>query len=158
MKLDETKAALEAIAARDGTLKPATVVEEARDPESPLHRHFNWDDTEAAQSYRLIQAGVLIRRIKVMVAPRDGGVPVRVRALVSLESDRGHDGYRSVEAVLGNTDLTRSMVATALGEFAALRRKYRDLAELSPLFGEIDRLLAASASRKQRDDAAQAAE
>lgn len=37
----------------DGRLTPAEVLEEARNPESPLHDQFTWDDTEAAEKYRL---------------------------------------------------------------------------------------------------------
>lgn len=32
----------------NGRLDPSLVVEAARDPASPLHAYFEWDDTEAA--------------------------------------------------------------------------------------------------------------
>lgn len=50
---------------KDGRLDPADVVEAARDPASPLHGYFEWDDTEAARQHRLGQARQLIRRIKI---------------------------------------------------------------------------------------------
>ena len=53
---------LRTIAAKnDGLLKPEDVVESARPINSPLHTRFTWDDTEAANQYRLQQARQLIR-------------------------------------------------------------------------------------------------
>ena len=60
--------ALKEIAKRDGgLLRPAAVVDAARDEKSPLHGAFEWDDTEAAQKYRLLQAQSLIRSFKVEI-------------------------------------------------------------------------------------------
>ncbi len=50
-----------------GRLTAAAVVEEAADPASPLHGHFEWNDTEAARKHREDQARALIRSYKVRV-------------------------------------------------------------------------------------------
>lgn len=63
---------------RFGAVTPRNIVEHARDPQCPLHRFFDWDDTSAAEKWRLEQAGNLIRRVQVFVT-RDGvKQPVRV--------------------------------------------------------------------------------
>jgi hypothetical protein len=46
-----------------GVLSPADVVEDARNPNSPLHDLFIWDDTAAAHSYRILQAQTIIRTV-----------------------------------------------------------------------------------------------
>jgi hypothetical protein len=46
-----------------GVLSPADVVEDARNPNSPLHDIFIWDDTAAAHSYRILQAQTIIRTV-----------------------------------------------------------------------------------------------
>jgi hypothetical protein len=46
-----------------GTLLPVDVVEDARNPNSPLHDLFIWDDTAAAHSYRILQAQTIIRTV-----------------------------------------------------------------------------------------------
>jgi len=51
-------------------LAPATVVGAASDPASVLHRYFEWDDSAAAEAYRLTQARTLIRAIQVQVVRR----------------------------------------------------------------------------------------
>lgn len=44
-------------------IKPSQVLEDAKRMESPIHSHFEWDDTEAAIKHRLDQARYLLRNI-----------------------------------------------------------------------------------------------
>lgn len=57
----------EIAAQHGGLLLPADVVAEARSVASPLHHYFEWDDSVAAEAYRLDQARVLIRSVRVVV-------------------------------------------------------------------------------------------
>lgn len=50
-----------------GTLTPDKVVEDSKDEASPLHRYFDWGDTDAAIKWRRKQARELIRSIRVEV-------------------------------------------------------------------------------------------
>lgn len=52
-KLNEWLASLED---ERGRLTPEEVIEAARDPESPGHVYFDWDDSTAAHKWRLTQA------------------------------------------------------------------------------------------------------
>ena len=61
------KAAIQAIENRQGRLDPQSVVAAARNKKSPLHKQFEWDDTKAAEKYRLEQARELIRLVRVEV-------------------------------------------------------------------------------------------
>ena len=47
-------------------LEPATVVEESRPEEAPLHPVFEWCDPKAAEQWREHQASQLIRRVRVV--------------------------------------------------------------------------------------------
>lgn len=49
----------------DGLVQPEAVIEAAEDESSPLHPYFEWDDSEAAHQYRLVQARKLIVRVGV---------------------------------------------------------------------------------------------
>ena len=55
--------------ANDGELRPADVVEFARNPDTALHSRFTWDDDKAAAEYRLWQARELIR-VVVQLHPK----------------------------------------------------------------------------------------
>ena len=63
---------LDRIRRRDGTIRPAAVVDEARPEEAPLHPAFEWRDPVAAEQWREHQASTLIRVVRVVpVAPQE---------------------------------------------------------------------------------------
>jgi hypothetical protein len=67
---DRINARLESLAP-EGRLRPADVVEDARDPASPLHDEFEWDDALAAAEHRLARAETLIRAFRFEVIHTD---------------------------------------------------------------------------------------
>ena len=60
--MDDIKKELERIESEHGVIVPEAVVAAARDPGSPLHEHFTWDDSKAAESWRIVEARKLIAR------------------------------------------------------------------------------------------------
>lgn len=120
------------------TLRPEAVVEAAKRDDNPLHRYFTWDDGEAAQAYRLMQARALIR-VAVNVI-EETSEPVR--AYVSLSTDRKSGvGYRATADVMSDADLLMQLLADAKAELAAFQRKYtrlREAGELLPIFKAIE--------------------
>lgn len=116
-----------------GLLKPEMVLEVARQPSSVLHKYFTWDDTKAAQKYRLYEARELINATYRWYKVDGDKRPVRV--FVSLSSDRKHGGgYRSSIHVLGNKELREQMLQDALDELDRVKSKYGHLEELSEVF------------------------
>lgn len=88
---------------RTGRLTPRAVVDAARDENHPLHGEFEWDDTVAAEAYRLDQARQLIADVRVEVVTSTlpiGGVAY-VRDPSKLFNEQG---YRSTGALLGERD------------------------------------------------------
>lgn len=97
-----------------GVLKVEDVLSEARDESSPLHKHFEWDDSEAAEQYRRQQARTLIQKCKIRLIDSH---PVEIRAFVSLPTDRENGGgYRLTSEVMGDermkAELLRDMQLT----------------------------------------------
>lgn len=117
-----------------GILQPETVVMEARNPKSPLHSKFEWDDTDAAHEFRLLQARNLIRVIVHKVNIRGKEVPERV--FVSLRADRvqEHGGYRKLSVVLSDADMRAALLSEAMAEMEYFREKYSRLKELAEVF------------------------
>lgn len=128
---------LEQIAAQHGGLLPAgAVVQWAREhPRSKLHGRFEWDDSAAAEQFRLWQARSLIA--KVTIEPRPD---VHVRAWVSLPSDRvgGDAAYRPTVRVMSDAGLRAELIKTVVDELARVRRKHADLVELASIWQAID--------------------
>ncbi|MFH1731955.1 MAG: hypothetical protein ABIF82_09950 [Planctomycetota bacterium] len=123
---------------RRGVLKPAHVVAEARDPSSPLHKRFCWDDTKAAHRYRLWQARELI----AVVVQRFSADHKPVRAYVSLQDDRGTlgGGYREIRDVMSCAQTRKRLLAEALNDLRIWEERYRLLKELAPIIRAAARL------------------
>jgi len=86
----------------DGLLTVDAVLEAAQDEFSPLHRHFEWDDSAAANEYRRWQARALIAKCRIVLETRDD---TEVRAFLSVPSDRKNGGgYRVSAEVLDDSD------------------------------------------------------
>lgn len=118
-----------------GILQPQVVVDSARNPESPLHDHFEWDETEAARQWRLLQARNLIR-VVVKYERLSNGQPLPCRVFVSLTPDRESDGggYRVTSAVMSDEALRLQLLADARQEMVTFRAKYARLSELVDVF------------------------
>jgi hypothetical protein len=116
----------------NGVLRPSDVVEYARDSGTALHDRFTWDDSEAADQYRLWQARELIAVVVTLIP----GADTESRAYVSMLDDREKDGggYRSLVSVLSETESRKRLVAEALAEFDRWKAKYEMLKELASIF------------------------
>lgn len=111
------------------------VVAHAEDEDSPLHKYFQWDDTEAARQYRLFQARQLIT-VAVIMLP---GKKRPSSAWVSLRYDRQQPegGYRLLVDVLSNADQREMLIREALEDLRTWELKYKRLVELLPIFDAI---------------------
>lgn len=56
------------------TVTPEAIITDATDPESPLHKFFQWDDATAAESWRRFQARQLVNHLLVAVQTPAGTV------------------------------------------------------------------------------------
>jgi hypothetical protein len=113
----------------DGLLKAEDVVDKAAHPDHPMHQYFEWDDSEAAVQYRLMQARVLIRKIRVSNVEQDGPP---VPKYLSLRSDRAKPGggYRQTSEVVNNKELLAQLEETAKRDIDGLLARYEMLKDL----------------------------
>jgi len=119
----------------NGRLNPEDVVEAARNPNSSLHTYFTWDDTEAAESYRLQEARALIRRVKVNVIRTDDAI-VRVPSFVRSSQGKG---YQNIAVMVTNKP---DHIGTILIALAQVSTMLKNLAapELDDLIKQTDQL------------------
>lgn len=124
-----------------GLLQPIVIVEAARDPMSPLHDCFTWEDGVAAERWRLHEARQLIRVTATYIETKSKNL-IPTRVFVSLSDDRKvkDGGYRSVVTVLSDAALRAQMLVDALAELQRFRAKYARLVELAEVFEAIDGL------------------
>lgn len=116
----------------DGKITPSEVLEKARDVNSELHKCFEWDDSIAAEKYRLQQARAII--INLVYAPKtEEEQPVRCFQITTEKST-----YQPTQAFLVQKDEYQSLLKRAKMELESFKRRYSTLTELEEIFGLID--------------------
>lgn len=132
--------ALADIAAKhDGELKPVAVVFAAEDERSVLHKHFEWDDAEAAYKFRLDQARDLIALIRV-----DDEIDTEpVRAFLSVKDNGDNTSYRTVGEVRNSAHLQSLVLRQADRDLASFQARYRELADICEVISEARAKIAA---------------
>ena len=131
-KLDIAQAArdeLKRLEDQQGRLDPRDVVDAARNPDSPLHSLFPWDDELAADAHRLNVARALIRRVKLVVRVDEQKFRV-VQYVRDPQRDPKESGY------LASTKVKSRSIATAvmLAEVARLSGVAKRAARLARLY------------------------
>lgn len=117
---------LQKIYDESGSLTPTVVLDRASDPGHPLHRKFDWDDSVAAQRWRLSQAAHLIRSVKVNVETSPSQM-IYVRAFVAktdigvAEDEVGE--YLPVETVVASDTMRTAWFRQLEKEWQSLKRR-----------------------------------
>jgi hypothetical protein len=122
---------LQTIYQQHGRLTPKLVLEEARDPEHPLHSRFTWDDAEAAEKYRLNQAHELIQSVKVSYRD-DQGRPKDVRQFHAVRREQEFVYEPLTE--IANDDVTRQILLRDMErDWKTLKKRYDGVREFLDL-------------------------
>jgi hypothetical protein len=120
----------------DGRITPELTVEDAKDPGSPLHPIFEWDDGKAGHQFRLDQARQLLRSIRVVIRRDDRKivVPYYVR-----DPDAGDEqGYVSFAAVKSEHDKAVEVASHEFKMAAAAMVRARAIADGLGIESEVD--------------------
>lgn len=146
LKYEAIRAELAAIAAaNNGYLDAVKVVQAARDPLSLLHDEFTWDDEDAAEHYRIAQAGALIRRVKFTIMKQDRETKAveltttRVyQSRISSRQGGEQKGYETIQDIMAVPAKREELINQVIRELNAYRKRYADLMALSAIWQAID--------------------
>ncbi len=118
-------------------LTPTLVVQAAAPPDSPLHEHFTWDDTEAAWQWRLEEARRLIRSVRIQREGADETVREFIRLVRHIPDadDDTNESYLPTEQVAENVFLKAAFLRQMEADWRAFRRKYQAYKEFWDLIG-----------------------
>lgn len=117
-----------------GYVKPKELVDYARDEDSPIHDMFEWNDSKAAELYRVQQARQIITRVQVELVGEDK-TDAYYSAKVQIKNVPVR-GYFSVDKVLSNDDLYDSVIQEAVREIRYWQKKFKHLKEMKGLVDE----------------------
>lgn len=121
---------LESIQEELGSISATAVLDRAKNKNSVLNPFFEWNDTKAAELYRLDQARYLIRMVAVKF-DNGAGTPLVTRAFVEI---KGEDGpYKSLSVVVQDSDLRAQLIKQAQKDIETFENKYGVLSEIMDL-------------------------
>lgn len=126
-----------------GEVTARNFVDAARPEKSPLHKLLEWDNTKAAEAWRIQQAGTIICCLSIQ--RENTPEPVTVRAYMNV-ADGADNPTRRTGSFINTQDAfsdkeKRSMILkVAVRELKELQQKYSNLQELAAVFEAIDRL------------------
>lgn len=120
-------------------VKPEQVVDRAKDTGSELHKCFDWDDTSAAEKYRLYQARNVIRSLIVVKrdVEEEASEPIQFRVMMKNETNRD-SGYKQTVVMVRDEDEYKKLLDQAYRELKVFKQKYSCLAELADIIALID--------------------
>lgn len=119
----------------DEQITPEELLEKARkNRKSELHKCFTWDDSVAAEKYRLIQARTVIQMLVVKVEKEDAVAP-RVYQITSEKNV-----YQPTRVFLEQPEEMQVLLERAKAELIAIKQRYKYLSELEEVFEAIDNL------------------
>lgn len=114
---------------------PKQIYDYAKDnPKSELHKCFEWNDSEAAEKYRLMQARKILVFI-VRVPTNQEKPPIREYQITTERNT-----YQPTRTFLSNQDEYEELLKRALSELSAFKKRYKILSELEEVFKAIDEL------------------
>lgn len=109
--------------AADDRLTREAIVAAAAPQRAPLHRYFEWDDSEAARLYRLEQAGQIRRCI--LVRPIDEPDQEPVRAFVkTVRRDEDEERFADATTIRDDAFLTTQELERFKRDIRRLIRQY----------------------------------
>lgn len=109
---------------------PQAILEKARDESTELHKCFTWDDSIAAEKWRITEARLVTRQlvIKEVEVPKDRP---EVRLFYKTDNE---SGYKPTEIIVQKEDEYKQLLANAYRELRAFKAKYSMLKELQEIF------------------------
>ena len=114
---------------------PKQIVEKARDESTELHKCFDWNDTTAAEKWRIQQARQVVCCLVIkQVDDRTNETPIRTFYMPDMQRDKG---YRATELIIRDKDEYQRLLDRAMGELHAFKTKYSMLTELEEIFALI---------------------
>ena len=135
------KARLEEIARNNGgVLRPMDVVQDARQPDSPLHELFEWDVEEAAYEHWMHTARRIIASVKVNITTET----IVLKAPAYVRDPRLHgreQGYLETIKIRTEHEIAKEVLAGEVQNVISALRRARNVAAALDMESEIDRLM-----------------
>lgn len=118
-------------------LNPKTLLDASRAENAPLHNEFEWNDTNAAEKYRIEQARNIIRHL--IIIRTDVDEPIRDRAFVYVGEKK--TGYKPIPEAISNEVWRANLLKAAYKDMTYFTAKYHRLEELANVIDAMQQIL-----------------
>lgn len=115
--------------------------------DAPLHNEFEWDKDKAFVAYNVTRSNYICRSLEHVIIESEDSEPVVIRAFSSMpsygevEGDQDRIVYRSTEGLLSNPRYRDVLIARAISDAKAFKRKYAQLSEASRIIQSLELFL-----------------
>jgi hypothetical protein len=123
-----------------GVLRPSDVVEDARDPSSPLHELFEWNVDDAAYEFWLQTARKIIASVKVNIVTET----IALKAPAYVRDPRMHgreQGYIATVSVKTDRDVALEVLSAEVNNILSALRRARNVATALDMDDELNALM-----------------
>ena len=133
---------IEEIIQQYGAVTKENFLEASKPADSVTHNLFEWDDTKAAEKYRLHQSNMIINSLTVQVNVENRATPITTRAFVNVQKEDGRQKaeFLRIDTAFSDMECKTIVLANAIQELREFRKKYETYSELSQVFEAIDNL------------------
>ena len=111
---------------------PEQILDFARNPQTELHKCFEWDDSIAAEKYRLQQSRTVVCHL-VVLEETDKPEPKKFRLLQKTD-----EGYKPTKIIYQNKQEYERLLERAMLELRSFKHRYHNLVELEEILALID--------------------
>lgn len=125
---------------KDDNVQKKEVLEFAKNnPQSETHKCFEWNGVAAAEKYRLVQAGEIIRHVVVVetVLSKSPSQPPKTVEVRAFQKSHKVPGYREVEVIVKDQKEYQALLQQAQNELQKFKKRYKDLKELKNILALI---------------------
>lgn len=127
--IDAQKVADEIMSIGDSAT-PKEIVDRARDEASELHKCFEWDDTVAAEKWRIQQA----RQVTYFLVIKEEEKPKDRPEIRFFVMPKNGEGYKKTEYIVKIDLEYENLLKKAWAELRAFKQRYSILKELQEIF------------------------
>lgn len=117
------------VEAMGDAVTPEAVVSVARNPQSPMHKAFQWDDAKAAVAHRLWQAREMLGNLAVVIVTAGG--EEKARALHSVVVSTGEEQYQrayvQTRVIVQHISLRQQVIEAFEADIANAERRIGEL-------------------------------
>ena len=115
---------------------PQQILDKARDSNTELHKCFTWDDTEAAEKWRITEARSVVRNLKIIeVKPDKEPEPTTIRVFYKTDNS---GGYKPTKLILKKPDEYKTLVERCRSELLAVKQKFQNISEYEEIWEMIN--------------------